>query len=71
MEKDSRVAKQREKLDNAETLQRAACPACIEKRVHTEDEWKQNHPHRHHGKGDGKVWTGPLAAYFAGENKEK
>jgi len=43
-----------------ERTERANCPACIEKRCHTEEEWK-NHPMRRHGYSDGK-WSKPELA---------
>lgn len=35
-----------------------ACPACREKRIHTDEEWK-NHPLRGHGFADNRGWTHP------------
>jgi hypothetical protein len=43
-----------------ERTERANCPACIGKRCHTEEEWK-NHPMRGHGFEDGK-WSKPELA---------
>lgn len=43
-----------------EARERASCPACIEKRLHTEQEWK-NHPYRGHGISDGKPSREDLA----------
>jgi hypothetical protein len=41
----------------AVTTQLSACPACVAKRVHTDEEWKL-HPMRGHGCYDGR-WTHP------------
>jgi hypothetical protein len=40
-----------------ERTERANCPACIGKRCHTAEEYK-NHPMRGHGCSDGK-WSKP------------
>lgn len=34
-----------------------ACPACAEKRLHTEEDWQQYHPYRGHGYTKG--WSHP------------
>lgn len=40
------------------TTQMSACPACRERRVHTEEDWKL-HPFRGHGVGADGKWTHP------------
>jgi hypothetical protein len=35
------------------------CPACIEKRVHTAEEWRDYHPLAGHGYSEGQGWTRP------------
>ncbi len=71
METNSRVAKQREKtrLEIQEEYESASCPACIGKRCHTEQEWK-NHPNAGHGCSEGK-WSKPELAKDAIERAEK
>jgi len=72
MEPNSRVAKEKElsPLERQEKQERETCPACIEKRVHSEPEWK-NHPNAGHG-FDGSKWTKPeLAPDFQKSEIEK
>lgn len=40
------------------TIANTDCAACRERRVHSEDEWK-NHPHSGHGLGADGKWTHP------------
>ena len=72
MEIDSRVAKEKKlsPLELQEKLERDNCAACIQKRVHSIEEWK-NHPNAGHG-FDGSKWTKPeLAPDFQKSEIEK
>jgi hypothetical protein len=50
--------------------ERRNCPACIGRRVHTEEEWR-NHPYRGHGMTRETGWSHPELAAEAQRAKQE
>jgi hypothetical protein len=38
------------------------CPACVEQRIHTKEDWERYHPFRGHGYTQQSGWTHPKLA---------